>query len=209
LYPAACAVLCAAMLALGGCMQATQAIVMRHYDLGAMSAGSGENQATPRRAKILQVARISVPEWLAGTDMYYRLDYRDDRRLAAYAHSDWIAPPAALLETIVRRALAADGGWRAVTGPRDPANADATLHLRLDDFSQAFPQPEHSFGVIDVTATLIDNHTGRVVAQRHFHVKAAAPTPDAQGGVEALADASRRLAAQLQDWLQTAAKTSG
>jgi cholesterol transport system auxiliary component len=197
--------LAACALILGGCVHSTKAQFTRHYALGATSAASaGEANATGANGKILEVAQISVPEWLSGTAMYYRLDYRNDNQLAAYAQSDWIAPPAAMLEPILRHRLAG-GGWRAVIGPRDPATADASLQLRLDDFSQAFAVPGDSKGVLDATATLVDSHSDGVIAQKHFHIEVAAATPDAQGGAKALAEASRKFAAQLQGWAQAAA----
>jgi ABC-type uncharacterized transport system auxiliary subunit len=156
--------LAACALILGGCVHSTKVQFTRHYALGAASAASaGETNATGANGRILEVAQISVPEWLSGTAMYYRLDYRNDNQLAAYAQSDWIAPPAAMLEPILRHRLAG-GGWRAVIGPRDPATADASLQLRLDDFSQAFAVPGDSKGVLDATATLIDSHNDRVIA---------------------------------------------
>lgn len=197
------------VLLLGGCMHATKAQFTRHYGLGTpASAPAGENHAGAANGKILEVAQISVPEWLSGNAMYYRLDYRNDDRLAAYAQSDWIAPPASLLEPILRRALAGDG-WRAVVGPRNPANADVNLQLRLDDFSQAFGQPGNSKGVLDATATLIANHDDSVIAQKHFHVEVAAATPDAKGGAKALAEASREFATQLRGWVQAATTGGG
>lgn len=197
--------LVACVLLLGGCMHSTKAQFTGHYGLGTSAAApAGGTNASGGSGKILEVAQISVPEWLSGNAMYYRLDYRNDDRLAAYGQSDWIAPPASLLEPVLQYALAA-GGWRAVVGPRNPANADASLHLRLDDFSQAFAQPGSSKGILDATATLIDNHSDRVIAQKHFHVEVAAATPDARGGAKALAEASRKFAAQLQGWVQAAA----
>lgn len=195
--------LAACALLLGGCVHSTKAQFTRHYALGASAAPpANETSAAGVNGKILEVAQISVPDWLSGNAMYYRLDYQNDDRLAAYGQSDWIAPPASLLEPILRRVLAA-GGWRAVVGPRNPATADVSLQLRLDDFSQAFAQPGDSKGVLDATATLIDSHKESVVAQKHFHIEVAAVTPDAQGGAKALSEASRRFASQLQRWAQS------
>jgi cholesterol transport system auxiliary component len=193
------------LVVLGGCVHSTKAQFTGHYGLGtAASVPATDSGAADAGGRILQVSLISVPDWLSGNAMFYRLDYRNDDRLAAYGQSDWISPPASLLEPILRRALAA-GGWRAVVGPRNPATADASLQLRLDDFSQAFSEPGESRGVLDATATLIDNHHDDVVAQRHFHIEIPAATPDAQGGAKALAEASRKFAAQLRDWTQAAA----
>jgi cholesterol transport system auxiliary component len=196
--------LMACLLFLGGCVHSTKAQFTGHYGLGTTaSVPTTDSGAANAGGKILQVSQIAVPDWLSGNAMFYRLDYRNDGRLAAYGQSDWISPPASLLEPILRRALAG-GGWRAVIGPRNPATADASLQLRLDDFSQAFAEPGQSKGVLDATATLIDNHDDNVIAQKRFHIEVPAATPDAQGGAKALAEASRKFAAQLRDWAQAA-----
>ncbi|HET9818184.1 MAG TPA: ABC-type transport auxiliary lipoprotein family protein [Rhodanobacteraceae bacterium] len=196
--------LCACTLTLGGCVHATRAEYPRHYVLGDPVQTLQENRDASKPGEmILQITRIGVPEWLEGTAMYYRLDYQHDGRLSAYGHSDWIAPPATLLEPLVQAAIAAGGSWRAVLGPGIPARADASLQLRLDDFSQRFQQPDRSVGVLDATATLIDHHGDRVVAQKRFHIEVAASTPDAQGGAQALGEAGRQFAVQVQHWLTT------
>ncbi|HEX5488874.1 MAG TPA: ABC-type transport auxiliary lipoprotein family protein [Rhodanobacteraceae bacterium] len=198
--------LCACTLALGGCVHATRVQFPQHYALGGPAQTLHEHRGAGKSGEaILQIARIAAPEWLEGTAMYYRLDYQHDNRLSAYGRSDWIAPPASLLEPLVQSAIAAGGGWRAVLGPGNPANADTSLQLRLDDFSQRFSQPDRSAGVLDATATLVDHHGDRVVAQKHFHIEVAASTPDAQGGAQALGNASRQFVAQVQQWLESAA----
>lgn len=197
-------VLCG-LLFLTGCMHTSKANFLRHYTLGTAAPSlNDEHQAANAHGKILQIAAISVPDWLDGTAMYYRLDYRDDGSLSSYANSDWIAPPATLLEPLLQRAIVAGGGWRAVIGPRNPATADASLQVRLDDFIQAFSQPGDSHALIDATATLINNHDDSVIAQRHFQIQVAARSADAQGGAKALDDASAQLAARVQQWLETA-----
>lgn len=196
---------CVVMLA--GCMHATKANFPRHYTLGAAAPTASVAGSHADRG-ILQIARIVVPEWLAGTAMYYRLDYRGDNRLSAYANSDWIAPPATLLEPLLQRAIVAGGGWRAVIGPRNPASADASLQIRLDDFSQAFSQPGQSHVAIDATATLIDNHDDGVIAQKHFRIEMATPGANAEGGAKALGEAAGQFAAQVQQWLEMATTTA-
>jgi cholesterol transport system auxiliary component len=194
---------CALALVMTACVHTNTARFVQHYTLTAGAPGPGATQTGIRSAdKILQIARIDVPDWLAGTAMYYRLDYRADGRLATYADSDWIAPPATLLEPLLEKTIAAGGGWRAVIGPRNLASADVSLQLRLDDFAQNFSGPRQSSGVIDATATLVSDRDGHVIAQRHFRLGAPAPTPDAEGGAKALGRASARFAAELQRWLQ-------
>jgi cholesterol transport system auxiliary component len=198
--------LCACAVLLTGCVHATKANFPRHYTLNAAApALTGEHATANANGKILQITNITVPDWLDGTAMYYRLDYERDGRLAAYANSDWIATPAALLEPLLQQTILAGGGWRAVIGPRSPASADATLQIGLDDFSQHFSQPNESTGVLDATATLVSNRDEHVIAQQHFHIGIPAPTPDAQGGAKALGDASAEFADALRRWADSAA----
>src|SRR5690242_8557745 len=169
--------LCACVLVLSGCWNTTRTHFVQHYTLGPITPASAvSGQANRAGRGILQITGIDVPDWLDGTAMYYRLDYRADGRLASYANSDWIAPPATLLQPLLQKAILAGGGWRAVIGPRNPASADVELRIGLDDFSQSFSQPHASTGVLDATATLISTRDDHVIAQRHFHVEVAAST---------------------------------
>lgn len=193
-------VLTLCLLALGGCGAASrQNVVPRHYTLGPLTSAV---TPTPTHAQgaVLRIARIDMPAWLRGNGLYYRLAYRNGNVIAAYANSDWAAPPAAMLEQRLRGALD-DGGWRAVVGPASDARADFTLHVGVDDFSQVFTSPGESFGVLDATVTL-DGANGTLVVQRHFHFRVAAPDADAVGGVKALDAASRNFADQLREWLR-------
>ncbi|HET6632260.1 MAG TPA: ABC-type transport auxiliary lipoprotein family protein [Rhodanobacteraceae bacterium] len=195
----------AATALLAGCAGGPKPVFPHHYTLaGPAGAGAETHAASPAAAgAILQITRISVPQWLQGTALYYRLDYRHDGRVSAYARSDWVAPPASLLERVIQHQLAAAGAWRAVLEPGSAAIADYDLQIQLNDFSQSFDGPSTSSGVLDAVATLVDNHDGGVAAQKHFHLEARAPSADAAGGVKALSDASHRFAAQLQAWLQS------
>ncbi|TAN02936.1 MAG: hypothetical protein EPN36_15050 [Rhodanobacteraceae bacterium] len=192
-------ILCASLLLLAGCVSVSRPVFPRHYALIAPTITARTGQAAAHGT--LQLARIDVPPWLQGTQMYYRLDYRHDDRVAAYADSDWLAPPARMLEPLIQAALARDGGWRVVLGPGTSANADAILHIRLDDFSQVFANPQQSEGVLNATATLVDARSGDAVAQKHFHVEAPASSADAAGGAAALNRAHTEFIQRLRQWL--------
>jgi cholesterol transport system auxiliary component len=192
-------VLTLCLLVLGGCGAASrQNVAPRHYTLGPLAKVA--TPASPRAGgATLRIARLEMPAWLQGTGLYYRLAYRDGNVIAAYANSDWAATPAAMLEQRLCSALD-DGSWRAVIGAASNAQADFTLHVGVDDFSQVFTSPDESFGVLDATVTL-EGANDALIAQRHFHFRVPAPTADAAGGVKALDVASRDLARRLRDWL--------
>jgi len=192
----------ACLLMLAGCAQlSSRQTFPKHYTLADSPASTQQTSGTTSRAT-LQVARITVAPWLQGTALYYRLDYRHDDRIATYAQSDWVSPPANLLETMIQNALASGGHWHIVTGPTGPARTAFALHVQLNDFSQAFASPGQSRGVLDATATLVDNRNGNAIAQKSFHVEAAAPSADAQGGVKALNHAALQFTAELERWLR-------
>lgn len=190
------------VLVLAGCATAPHDVLVRHYTLPARAAvATRAAGAAAPAAGTLQVARINVPAWLAGTGLYYRLDYRNKAALASYARSDWAAPPAQMLAALLRDTLAAGGDWKAVVGPASTARAALVLHVDLDDFSQVFAAPGRSAGRLDATVTLLDGATGVVVAQRRFGIQVPASTADAVGGIAALRTASRRFALEVQRWL--------
>lgn len=194
----------ACLLMLAGCAQlSSRQSFPKHYTLTGSPVSVRQSPSPTSRQATLQVARITATPWLQGTALYYRLDYRRDDRIAAYAQSDWVSPPARLLAQIIRNAIARGGPWRVVTGPAGAARTDFSLQIGLDDFSQAFASPGQSRGVLDATATLVDNRNGNAVAQKSFHVETAAPSADAQGGVKALNRAALQFTAELERWLRT------
>ncbi|HEX5960865.1 MAG TPA: ABC-type transport auxiliary lipoprotein family protein [Rhodanobacteraceae bacterium] len=201
-------VLATCLLLLAGCASVSKPVFPSQYALTVTAPPAAAAQLPSAGRGVLQVARIDAPPWLQGTALYYRLAYRQDGSMGAYARSEWLAPPARMLEPLVRETLARDRIWRVVVGPATGTNADTSLHIRLDDFSQVFASPDTSQGVLDATATLVDNSNGDAIAQRHFHVEVAAPSADATGGVGALDQASRQFIAQLQQWVRGAARPS-
>ena len=85
-------------------------------------------------------------------------------------------------------------------------NAVLPLLLRLDleEFSQVFTAPESSVGLIRLRATLIEQATSgeKLMAQRSIVVQRPAPSADAQGGVNALTQATDAAIEEIDAWLQ-------
>lgn len=196
---------CACLLLLAGCAHdSSRRVHPRHYTLSEAAPTVRRHPHQTESRATLQVARISAPSWLQGTDLLYRLAYRHADRIASYGLSDWAAPPAQLLQSMVLGGLADGSAWAVVVGPDSAAKTDYGLFIRLDDFSQIFVRPQQSLGTLDATATLIDNRDDRVVAQKRFRFRIAAPSADAAGGAAALTRASRQFVARLRQWLRQA-----
>ena len=160
------------------------------------------NRMAPLPALVL--ADVEAPAALEGNAVLYRLAYADAQQLRPYAQARWTMPPGQLLRQRLREQL---GQRRPVLLPADPvAPGTLVLRLELEEFSHYFESAQGSSGLVRVRATL--SRTGlpaRTLAQTSLVVQKAATRADAAGGVQALAQASDALIAQLDAWVQQVA----
>jgi len=166
------------------------------YDLGAPRSIVA-NQ--PRIRASLLVHAVAAPAWLDTTAIVYRLNYQDAARQQAYANSRWAAAPAALLTQRLRGRFAAatDSG---VIGVADNARADYTLRVELEDFSHVFDTADASRAVVMARASIVNVAKRTLLAQKSFSIERAAASPDAGGGVRALASAGDEMIEAVTAW---------
>ncbi|MDR2626381.1 MAG: PqiC family protein [Zoogloeaceae bacterium] len=158
------------------------------FDLGAAPVFSGI-EAPPISARSMGFHLFSAPA-LENNFMRYRLAYADPAKVQFYAHARWAGTPGDILRAFLQERLF----WA------EEAKPDVCrLELELQRFEQVFITPEESFGALFVQARLRHPDTG-VEAERRIDLSVAAPTPDAAGGVRALAEAAGRLAGELRRW---------
>ena len=182
------ALLCICLL-LAACLSQPHAPEPALYDLGIAAAPS----AIPARTNAAPVAvRVSVSarSWLDHTAMHYRLLYTDEHRTMSYAYARWIAPPAELVGQRLRQRLVEDRGAARTASALEIA-------IELEEYVQVFETPTQSFGRVSVHVRL--PHPSN--AQATFTEQAAAPTPDAAGGVRALAAATDAVVARIVEWV--------
>ncbi len=189
----------AAAALLGACAT-TPPPVPDQYTLVAVAPAVADRTAAPAARGVLRVAPVRAPAWLQGRGICYRLAYHDAAQLARYSGSVWAAPVPAMLAQAVQDALAASRRWRAVIGPGDDVPAVSTVRVRLLELCQAFTGPRTSAAVLAARVTVTDDADGRVLAQRAFHYRQSASTPDAVGGVHAARAVVRTFAAALARW---------
>jgi cholesterol transport system auxiliary component len=195
-------------IVLTGCISLPHPGKGEHRAQYTLAAGAANTSTPPAakgakaRAKVLKVAEVAVPAWLNSEAIFYRLDYRNNSRIAAYSQSTWVSSPATMLTALLERKLAASPAWSAVIGPDDAATAAYTLRVQLMDFQQDFSSPKQSHCLLVASATLIDNNAQAVAGQKTFTQKQPAPSPDAAGGVQCLSQASLRFTKELRQWLK-------
>lgn len=177
--------LATASLALTACSLAPTAPPRAIYDLGPPPTTIAPGAATPA----WRVADVTAPPWLAGDGIAYRLAFQQAQRLEHYRDSAWAAPPAALLTQRLRERL---------TTPTDcNSRGPALLAVSLDEFEQVFSSATSSHVVLRLHATLWPFGGGAAVAQ-HWRLERPAPSADAAGAVQGLAQA-------VEAWMPLAA----
>lgn len=165
------------------------------YDFGslhALPAGTAVSSLPP-----LSVADANAPAWLDSTRMVYRLAYANDQQMRSYANSRWAMPPARLFDQRLKARIAQSGG--AVLSLTDGAANLPLVRIDLEDFTQVFDSASASSAQVAVRVSVLRGRS--LLAQKTFARQAAAPTPDAVGGVVALAAASDAVIADVMSWL--------
>jgi len=182
-------------LACGGCgiSPISSSPEVTQYDFGPVPSG---NPAQGLRQPLL-IYDVSAPAWLDSPFIYYRLSYQLAARPQAYADSRWVGSPAELITGRVRARLAASGKG-GIIHPSDGTRASYALRVELDEFTQVFDAPGQSSAVVRLRASVLGRNA--LIAQKSFSVERPASTPDAEGGVRALIDASDEAVDQLVAW---------
>lgn len=152
------------------------------YDLGPPAAPRPAASAWPLALE------VRAPAWLDSPQIRYRLAYAEAKRLRVYSRARWVGPPAQLLRQRLEQRLG--------LLPPGQGGAACLLRIDLDEFSQVFATPEQSHGVVCARLTWLDRKR-QTLAEGAPVIEQAAPSPDARGGVAALAAAVDRLGGEI------------
>lgn len=140
--------------------------------------------------------KVSAPQWMNENLMFYRLDYINKQQVRFYTESSWNAAPSRLFKSRLDAFLVSSG--IPVVGTRG-ASQSLVLRIHIEDFSQHFSSPTDSVGRIALCASLFKG--GDLIAQKVFSKEVVSQTPDAQGGVRALAQGSDALVMEIMQWM--------
>ncbi len=145
----------------------------RSYDLGL--------EAPAAKLAGARIGAVRGGQPFDGTDMQYRLAYRNAAEVASYATSRWAATPAEMFRKQLQRA-ATDGG-------------KCVLAVEIQEFTQVFSAKDASEARLELRATLSSG------AARLFSLAEPNAGSDAEGGAAALARASNRAIGELGTWI--------
>jgi cholesterol transport system auxiliary component len=155
----------------------------------------------------LVLADIEASAALDGGAVLYRLGYADAHQLRPYAQARWSAPPPQLIRQRLREQLARDRPVLDLNESsalaRSSSAVPRVMRIELEEFSQYFESPSQSAGVLRLRVTLMENTPAgeKLVGQRAVAVRRPASTPDAPGGVRALAAATDAAAEEIRQFL--------
>ena len=175
---------------LAGCLSQPRTPEPALYDLGIAAAGKPMVPSTNAEPSAVRI-RTSARSWLDSTAMHYRLIYVDPMRILTYAYARWVAPPAELVGQRLRQRLAESGTG---AGPGSTHEID----IDLEEYEQLFETPTQSFGRVTAQVRLLSGASTKAAT---FTEQVAAQTPDAVGGVRALAAATDVLIGRVVDWM--------
>ena len=156
------------------------------YDFGPAPASL---LAAPRKTPL--AFEVRAPLWFDSMGIDYRLAYVDAARLREYAKARWAGPPAQMLQQRLVQQLGL-----SLSGQ---GQARCLLRIEIAEFSQVFAAPDSSRGLLQGRAVLLDR-TRRQLAELAVNIDKPAASPDARGGVGALAQAVDQLATDLVNW---------
>lgn len=166
------------------------------YDLTGVSVADPVPEDTSggigQSSLLLRLAEVQAPVWLGTPAMQYRLAYSEPERRFAFGESRWVAPPAELLVSALRRS-------QIVTRSRFEADG-CQLHVELQEFIQVFDTPASSRALMEARVSLLAPRNARLLAQRSFRQSPSAGA-DARGGVAGFVVAVRETARDLDEWL--------
>jgi cholesterol transport system auxiliary component len=196
----------AVVAVVAGCATPDKPVRSTLYDFG---AGVSLAQAAPGESALAPVvlADIEASGALDGSAVLYRLAYADEHQLRPYSQARWSAPPPQLIRQRLREQLARD---RAVLDLNESAAMARSggamprvMRIELEEFSHFFESQSRSAGLLRLRVTLMENTPAgeRLVAQRAVVVTRPARTPDAPGGVRALAAATDAAAEEIRQFL--------
>lgn len=199
--------LLAAALALGGCgsLAPDKPVRATQYDFGPQPAAPAAS--APSGAPLV-LDDVDTSGSLDSSAILYRLAYSDSHQLRPYGLARWTAPPGQLIRQRLREYVGRDravlDSSAAAALSRRSGQVIHVLRIELEEFSHQFDSQTQSKGVLRMRCTLLENTVGgeRLIAQRAFTSEQPAPTPDAPGGVRALAAATDAAAQDIAAWLK-------
>jgi ABC-type uncharacterized transport system auxiliary subunit len=147
----------------------------------------------------IKVSQVFVRSSLMSKKMKYVVgNYKE----YAYNESEWAEQPNKALSDVIVKALEDSAVFKHVSSYKSFSSSDYTLETNVVAFTQHFSSDEKSsFVKIDITFSLIDNSSLKVIASKHIVKEKKTEAPNAQSGVKALNELLSTTLREMVVWL--------
>lgn len=166
---------------------------LKVYDFGLATASVNEQ---PIASNILLAEPVAAAS-LNHNKIRYRLNYQNPSQVFFYTESRWAVSPAELISARLGR----------IANVTNNAS-NCSLKLKIEAFDHVFQTVTTSEGVIELSALLIEKKSRTVISSQRITENISAPSPDAQGGVAALQQASDAALKKAINWGNSVAEGS-
>ena len=185
-----------AIVLLAGC--ATKYPPVTEYRIEAQHKALQDTQSRCEK-KSLTVAQVFVSGNLMSKKMKYVVGKYQEY---AYNQSEWAENPNRAISDEILKVLQNSNLFKTVDSYKSFSRSDYTLESRVDDFSQHFSKDEKSsFVVVDMTFSLIDNKSAKIIASKHIKKTVKTKEANAASGVAALNEALSETLYEMSEWI--------
>lgn len=178
-----------------------QVIEYHSFDAASRTPASSQTRPAPSDGPVMLVSLPLAAVAYESPRMAYT---RNEREISYYGRSEWIGPPARLLEPMLVRALEGTGAFRAVTTGTNGLLSDLRLDVEIYELMQHFGTTG-SEGRVALRIQVIDLAREHLLAARTFSSTAPAPSADPRGGAEAITIAMNNVLSSVADFVASLA----
>jgi len=147
----------------------------------------------------LKISQVFVKSSLMSKEMKYVVgEYQE----YAYNQSEWAEYPNKAITDVIVEYLSRANIFSNVSSYKSFSSSTYTLETNIAEFTQYYSKDEkNSFVRLDITFSLVDNATGKIVDSKHIFKEKKTKATDAQSGVVALNELLFESLREMQMWL--------
>ncbi len=188
-------------IALGGCAFAGSSAPPQTYDLLAPEVNRTRTAALP-----VQIA-VVTPTAVRALDTDRILVRPRSEQISYFPGAAWSDRLPRLVRARLAEALENSGHFRAVVTEDDGVTSPYSLQISLRSFEMSVngKPPE---GHVAMSARIVDERAGKVVASQLFEARARAASDSAAAGVAAITDAFQEASRALIGWMTAGSRRS-
>jgi cholesterol transport system auxiliary component len=153
-----------------------------------------QNEINQKITSKIQLETPIAVESLNHNKILYRLNYQNPLRIFFYTESRWAVTPAELLTSNISKMV-----------NLIKTSSNCSLQLKVEAFDQVFQTITSSEGVVQLSASIIEKKSKRIITSQLITERVTSLSPNAPGGTAALRLASENALKIAIEWGNTIA----